>query len=448
MEDQTMTLDAIKRASKVTLLGLASLTIFSCGQPAPAESSESSDAPTSSEVVKADLLTTLKGMKKAQNYTANAKDDLGAMVQYFMPDFYAYMFEGVYSTTMFGYCEDDIGIYQINVNFNTGNVIKQGYYEVDNYGENLKNLYDNVAYSLKDLSFKESDYEMDGDKLYLKNLRSNDALVLYLMFGYQESDTTTGIYFSDVTEISFEYTADNSIEMALTFSASSAAEMGTSTMTFSDIGSTARPACYNDFYSAGNKGKIRVERDDELFTRLASLKNMRNYTVNIESHYNVTQYSDRNYTTQLKFDNDLYYSTSSRSTDGEIGFIVDDGVVKECLIDDDSKKLIIGNPYQDENGNTKTSIFDAVHSFHDLDWDEYTIGAVDAGENKWNIDDATIIEKFAYISNDTFLRYQWRSIDFTYDPTNLEYHFVCNLTDGESLNIDVVDVNSTVIANR
>lgn len=455
MEDQTMNLDVIKKASKATLLGLASVSVFSCAGTANSSSessaleSEQIDSSISSEPQGAQILATLKGMKAAQNYTASANDDLGSMVQYFMPNFYCYKFEGVYSTTMFGYCEDDIGIYQINVNFNTGKVIKQGYYEVDTYGEKLKNLYDNVAYSLKDLSFKASDYEEKEDKLYLTNLRSNDALVLYSVFGYTESDSTSGIYFANVSEICFAVTDNNSIEMSLTFDSDSAsASMGTSTMVFSAIGSTVRPSCYDEFYNAGNKGKIRVEQDDPLFDCLGKLKTMTNYTVKIESHYQITQYGNRNYTTTLMFDNDCYYSTSDRDTDGTIGFIVSDEVVKSCLVDDVSNKLIIGDTYQDEGGNTKTSIFDVVYSFHDLVWDEYTIGTVDVAENKWNIDDSKIIEKMAYISNDTFLRYQWQSIDFTYDADKNEYHFLCNLVNDESLNIDVVDVGSTVIYQK
>ena len=439
MEDKHMNLDVIKKVSRLTLLGFASVSLFACN-----DASSSSEDPTEPSIsVEKDLLSTLESMKENQNYTATATDDLGSMTQYFMSDFYAYKFDGVSSTTMFGYCEDDLGIYQINVNFNTGRVIKQGYYEVDNYGNKVKGLYDNVAYSLKDLSFNASDYEEKDDKLYIKNLRSDDALVLYFMFGYQESDVYSGIYFSNVEDIYFEFTETRDIEMSLVFN--DASLMGTSTMVFSNIDSTKKPSCFDAFYEAGNKGKIRVETGDELFTHLASLKNMRNYTVNIESDYNVTEYGDRNYTTTLMFANDCYYSTSSRDTDSDLGFIVQDGVVKSCLIDAVSKKLIVGDAYLDEDGNTKTNIFDTVYSFHDLDWNEYTIGAVDAGENKWNIDDSDIITTFAYISNDTFLRYQWQSIDFTYDPVNLEYHFLCNLTDEESLTIDVVNVNKTVI---
>lgn len=439
MEDNHMNSDVIKKVSRLTLLGLASIGLFACNDA----SSTSEDPTESSTSEEKDLLSSLQSMKENQNYTATANDDLGSMTQYFMSDFYAYKFDGVSSTTMFGYCEDDLGIYQINVNFNTGRVIKQGYYEVDQYGNKVKGLYDNVAYSLKDLSFNTSDYEEKDDKLYIKNLRSDDALVLYFMFGYQESDVYSNIYFSNVEDIYFEFTEARDIKMSLVFNASSL--MNPSTMVFSDIDSTKKPSCYDAFYEAGNKGKIRVENGDKLFAHLASLKNMRNYTVNIESDYNVTEYGDRNYTTTLMFANDCYYSTSSRDTDSDLGFIVQDGVVKSCLIDAVSKKLIVGDTYLDGDGNTKTNIFDTVYSFYDLDWNEYTIGAVDAGENKWNIDDSGIITTFAYISNDTFLRYQWQSIDFTYDPVNLEYHFLCNLTDGESLTIDVVDVNKTVI---
>ena len=450
-----MNLDAIKKASKIVLLGFASIGLFSCDDATNSElpSSEEPITPSipSSEEESNEkglqILSTLKDMKESQNYTAEATDSLGAMTQYFMPDFYAYKFEGVSSTTMFGYCEDELGIYAINVNSTTGKVLKHGYYEVDQYGNKLTDLYANAVYSLKNLSFKDSDYEAIGDKLYITNLRSNDALVLYVMFGYQENDSYQGIYFSQLDDLYFEYTDDNNIKMSLVFDATKS-QMGTSVMTFTNINTTKKPSCYDEFYKAGNKGKIRVEREDELFTHLQSLKNMRNYTVNIDAHYKETQWGNRSYTTQLKFDNDCYYSVSSRSTDTDLGFIVQDGVVKSCLLDAVSNKLIVGDTYQDSNGSTKSNIFDVVYSFYDLYWNEYTIGAIDVEENKWNIDDADIIETFAYLVNDTFLRYQWQSIDFTYDPVKLEYHFHCNLTDDEYILVDVVDVNSTVIYQK
>lgn len=431
-----MRIDVIKKLSKISLLALISGGLVACNND--------------KEEKETDLFTLVSSLKENSNYTLHIEDDLGSLNQWFMPKFYAYNFGDSSKDIYTAYIEDDIGIYNIKINSKTNELVTYGYYEQDSTtGEYVHGLYENVTYSLADLALSAKDYSLTDDKLYIANLNSDDAKVMYSIFGYVLSGSNNGYEFSNVNDMYFSLNSEKKLEFCINFKKSAGLRQA-SIMTFNDINNTKIPTEFDFFFKDHDKGKIRVNKTDTVFSYLQSLKNMRNYTVKITTNYKVKESGyDGNFVAISKFTPNAYYGTKSNDTTGDFGLIVEKtgDPVKEFLYEEDTGKVIIGDVYKTDAGNTKYDVFDCVNSFADLYWNINTIGASKIDDYTYSIDDADIITTLAYISTDTFFRFEWEEVKLTFDKDKLTYKFECFLIDDESLTIEVYDVNKTSIGS-
>ena len=95
-------------------------------------------------------------------------------------------------------------------------------------------------------------------------------------------------------------------------------------MTFNDINTTKIPTEFDFFFKDHDKGKIRVNTKDTVFSYLQSLKNMRNYTVKVTTNYKIKESGyDDNFVAISKFTPNAYYGTKSNDTTGDFGLIVE-----------------------------------------------------------------------------------------------------------------------------
>ena len=203
-------------------------------------------------------------------------------------------------------------------------------------------------------------------------------------------------------------------------------------MTIENIGTTIQDQKIRDYIATDKGGKVRVGEGSSLFKYLGYLKNRRNFTIKVNSDYKTEGLT--NYSRTSKYRTDAYYSYTDRKDEDDIGLIVSDGVVKTRLYNDATDKLIIGDVYKDNNGNTYKDIYSIVNSFIDLDWgDEKTFKAREIEGGKYVIEEKNLNASSDFLTDlfarfdETVLRFQLLDYTFWYDEAAVSYHIVADL---------------------
>lgn len=380
----------------------------------------------------------LKQIKDSANYTIFIEDDDGDFTQYFNPEAWSYTFDG--GATYDGYLEDENGLYPIEVD--EEGALANAYYELDAMYEPVRGIYDNITYSLADLSLSPLCYgDEEGEELILKgNLANNaDALVLFALAGYIPDDTFFGI--DQVKAMSFGYDHDGNLSFTIDFLETSG--RGPTVGHIESVGSTKQPTPIQTYIDNGGKGIERVPTDDPLFTYLASLKNLRNFTLEIRSDYAAAY---NNYTLTSKYMANAYYSHSSRAEEKDIGYYEDEQGVHILGIDSLNGDTVIGDLVKDSQGNTFADLYkEAIFSFADTYWD-YAFESQYADEG-YRIDDYQYITDTAQMTDAYVFRFEISHLLFGYDEKTKEYHFDYVFTNGDHIYMDVTDIGTTQIGN-
>lgn len=381
------------------------------------------------------------------NYTLNVIDYGGDFSISFSSGVYTY--KELDSGKMEGYIEDDNGIYGFNIS--RDGVFSEDYYEVDNDGNNLHSLYDNL-YTFKDVDIDYENIYDEDDRVYFSNLNNDYCKILFSLAGYSVDSTYAGMSFNDVESMYFTIDSNSNLQLAVAFNESTSGR-GTTIMTVENIGSTVQDQKIIEHIGTNNGGKVRVGEGSSLFKYLGYLKNMRNFTLNVRSDYKTEGLT--NYTMTSKYMKDAYYSYTNRKDEDDIGLIVSDGVVKNMLYNDVTNKITVGSVYTDNKGNSFKDIYNVVNSFIDLDWeDEKTFKAREIDGGKFVIEEKNLnaysdfLSEFFSIFNETILRYQLLDYTFWYDENNKSYHFIADLVDDDKIYLDITDINKTTIGDH
>ena len=350
---------------------------------------------------------------------------------------------------MEGYIEDNNGIYGFNIS--RDGVFSEDYYEVDNDGNNLHSLYDNL-YTFKDVDIDYENIYDEDDRVYFSNLNNDYCKILFSLAGYSVDSTYAGMSFNDVESMYFTIDSNSNLQLAVAFNESTSGR-GTTIMTVENIGSTVQDQKIIEYIDTNNGGKVRVGEGSSLFKYLGYLKNMRNFTLNVRSDYKTEGLT--NYTMTSKYMKDAYYSYTNRKDEDDIGLIVSDGVVKNMLYNDVTNKITVGSVYTDNKGNSFKDIYNVVNSFIDLDWeDEKTFKAREIDGGKFVIEEKNLnaysdfLSEFFSIFNETILRFQLLDYTFWYDENNKSYHFIADLVDDDKIYLDITDINKTTIGDH
>ena len=381
------------------------------------------------------------------NYTLNVIDYGGNFSLSFSSGVYTY--KDLDSGKMEGYIEDNNGIYGFNIS--RDGVFSEDYYEVDNDGNNLHSLYDNL-YTFKDVDIDYENIYDEDDRVYFSNLNNDYCKILFSLAGYSVDSTYAGMSFNDVESMYFTIDSNSNLQLAVAFNESTSGR-GTTIMTVENIGSTVQDQKIIEYIDTNNGGKVRVGEGSSLFKYLGYLKNMRNFTLNVRSDYKTEGLT--NYTMTSKYMKDAYYSYTNRKDEDDIGLIVSDGVVKNMLYNDVTNKITVGSVYTDNKGNSFKDIYNVVNSFIDLDWeDEKTFKAREIDGGKFVIEEKNLnaysdfLSEFFSIFNETILRFQLLDYTFWYDENNKSYHFIADLVDDDKIYLDITDINKTTIGDH
>lgn len=381
------------------------------------------------------------------NYTLNVIDYGGDFSLAFSSGVYTY--KELDSGKMEGYIEDDNGIYGFNIS--RDGVFSEDYYEVDNDGNNLHSLYDNL-YTFKDIDIDYENIYDEDDRVYFSNLNNDYCKILFSLAGYSVDSTYAGMSFNDVESMYFTIDSNSNLQLAVAFNESTSGR-GTTIMIVENIGSTVQDQKIIEYIGTNNGGKVRVGEGSSLFKYLGYLKNMRNFTLNVRSDYKTEGLT--NYTMTSKYMKDAYYSYTNRKDEDDIGLIVSDGVVKNMLYNDVTNKITVGSVYTDNKGNSFKDIYNVVNSFIDLDWeDEKTFKAREIDGGKFVIEEKNLnaysdfLSEFFSIFNETILRFQLLDYTFWYDENKKSYHFIADLVDDDKIFLDITDINKTTIGDH
>ena len=381
------------------------------------------------------------------NYTLNVIDYGGNFSLSFSSGVYTY--KELDSGKMEGYIEDDNGIYGFNIS--RDGVFSEDYYEVDNDGNNLHSLYDNL-YTFKDVDIDYENIYDEDDRVYFSNLNNDYCKILFSLAGYSVDSTYAGMSFNDVESMYFTIDSNSNLQLAVAFNESTSGR-GTTIMTVENIGSTVQDQKIIEYIGTNNGGKVRVGEGSSLFKYLGYLKNMRNFTLNVRSDYKTEGLT--NYTMTSKYMKDAYYSYTNRKDEDDIGLIVSDGVVKNMLYNDVTNKITVGSVYTDNKGNSFKDIYNVVNSFIDLDWeDEKTFKAREIDGGKFVIEEKNLnaysdfLSELFSIFNETILRFQLLDYIFWYDENNKSYHFIADLVDDDKIYLDITEINKTTIGDH
>ena len=386
-----------------------------------------------------ELLNILKTMQSDTNYTITIEDDDGIIVQYFNENVWSYSFDNINYTA---YIEDEKGIFPLYVD-EEDDTVEKDYYELNLYYENIFDIYENITYSVGDITLEDTLYNKSHNRLTLKDVTSIDGISLFSLCGYDPTSTSAGLRLSDVDEMYFEIDEENNVTSNIIFDEETSGR-GATTIRFQNIGSTVQPKKIADFLEEDGHGIERVPRDDALFTYLASLKNLRNFTLEVKSDY-AEEYN--NYEMTSKYMENAYYSHTDRTGESDIGYYQDTDGVRILAIDSLNGDTYIGDLVKDSQGNTFDDLYtDLLFSFADTYWD-YSFKATFSDDNKYRIDDYEYISDTANLTAAYVFRFELDYLLFDYDDTKEEYNFDFVFSNNDHIYMTVCDINTTQIGN-
>ena len=390
----------------------------------------------------------LKSLKESDvNYTLDITDYGGDFSIAFSSGVYTY--RDSENGKREGYIEDANGIYGFNVS--TEGVFSSDYYALDSDGNNLHSLFDNL-YTFKNVDVDSQNLKEEDGRVYFKSINNDSCKVLFSLAGYDADSTYSGTTYSDVNSRYFTIDSNSDLQLSVEFNETTSGR-GTTVMTIENIGTTMQDQKIRDYIATDKGGKVRVGEGSSLFKYLGYLENRRNFTIKVNSDYKTEGFT--NYSRTSKYRTDAYYSYTDRKDEDDIGLIVSDGVVKTRLYNDATDKLIIGDVYKDNNGNTYKDIYSIVNSFIDLDWgDEKTFKAREIEGGKYVIEEKNLNASSDFLTDlfarfdETVLRFQLLDYTFWYDEAAVSYHIVADLVEGDKISREVTDINKTTIGDH
>ena len=415
------------------ILPLISLFLFACDDGVKENPPITDPVETNGETI----FNTLTYIKNNTNYTLEISDYGAEFTQYFNTNAYSFQFSD--QKNINGYIEDSKGIYKAYVNYE--GVLEVGYYLNDDYGNPLKGIYQNFTYAFSDLSLDNSLYSINDNNVVLKDLEGEEALVYFYLFGYVDSEETP---FSAITSIEFNLDTNNNVVLSLTFD-ETLSSYGTSKMTIKNIESTTQPEIINNYINSNEGGKVRVDTSDKLYTYLANLKNLRNFTLQIESDYKEVI---NNYTMTNKYMKNAYYSVSSREGENDLGYIQTSEGVKELLVDAINNKTIIGDLISNRDGEVYQDLYnDVLFSFITTSWNPYSFEARVLDEDTYIIDDLDYIVETGNLTGAYAFSFEIDHLELTYNEVDNTYLFDFVFTNGDHIYMSVIDIGTTVIGD-
>ena len=415
------------------ILPLISLFLFACDDGVKENPPITDPVETNGETI----FNTLTYIKNNTNYTLEISDYGAEFTQYFNTNAYSFQFSD--QKNINGYIEDSKGIYKAYVNYE--GVLEVGYYLNDDYGNPLKGIYQNFTYAFSDLSLDNSLYSINENNVVLKDLEGEEALVYFYLFGYVDSEETP---FSAITSIEFNLDTNNNVVLSLTFD-ETLSSYGTSKMTIKNIESTTQPEIINNYINSNEGGKVRVDTSDKLYTYLANLKNLRNFTLQIESDYKEVI---NNYTMTNKYMKNAYYSVSSREGENDLGYIQTSEGVKELLVDAINNKTIIGDLISNRDGEVYQDLYnDVLFSFITTSWNPYSFEARVLDEDTYIIDDLDYIVETGNLTGAYAFSFEIDHLELTYNEVDNTYLFDFVFTNGDHIYMSVIDIGTTVIGD-
>lgn len=415
------------------ILPLISLFLFACDDGVNEIPQITDPVETNGETI----FNTLTYIKNNTNYTLEISDYGAEFTQYFNTNAYSFQFSD--QENINGYIEDSKGIYEAYVNYD--GKLEVGYYLNDDYGNPLRGIYQNFTYAFSDLSLDNSLYSINENNVILKDLEGEEALVYFYLFGYVDSEETP---FSAITSIEFNLDTNNNVVLSLTFD-ETLSSYGTSMMTIKNIESTTQPEIINNYINSNEGGKVRVDTSDKLYTYLANLKNLRNFTLQIESDYKEVI---NNYTMTNKYMKNAYYSVSSREGENDLGYIQTSEGVKELLVDAINNKTIIGDLISNSNGEVYQDLYDDVlFSFITTSWNPYSFEARVLDEDTYIIDDLNYIVETGNLTGAYAFSFEIDHLELTYNEVDNTYLFDFVFTNGDHIYMSVIDIGTTVIGD-
>ena len=415
------------------ILPLISLFLFACDDGVNENPPITDPVETNGETI----FNTLTYIKNNTNYTLEISDYGAEFTQYFNTNAYSFQFSD--QENINGYIEDSKGIYKAYVNYE--GELEVGYYLNDDYGNPLRGIYQNFTYAFSDLSLDNSLYSINENNVVLKDLEGEEALVYFYLFGYVDSEETP---FSAITSIEFNLDTNNNVVLSLTFD-ETLSSYGTSKMTIKNIESTTQPEIINNYINSNKGGKVRVDTSDKLYTYLANLKNLRNFTLQIESDYKEVI---NNYTMTNKYMKNAYYSVSSREGENDLGYIQTSEGVKELLVDAINNKTIVGDLISNSNGEVYQDLYnDVLFSFSTTSWNPYSFEARVLDEDTYIIDDHNYIVETGNLTGAYAFSFEIDHLELTYNEVDNTYLFDFVFTNGDHIYMSVIDIGTTVIGD-
>ena len=384
-----------------------------------------------------EILAQLNAMKKTPNYTLYIEDYDGDFIQYFNEKAWSFTFDNHLNIT--AYIEDENGIFPLIVD---DGVVENDYYELDDFYENIFNIYDNITYSVGDLTLDKSLYTFDGKRMTLKDVESTDGISLFSLCGYDPLSTSAGTRLSDVDIMYFEIDDDLKLTANITFKDGTG--RGSTIVHFNDIGTTSQPEKVQEFIDNDGHGIPRVPIDDDLFSYLASLKNLRNFTIDVKSDY---QEEYNNYEMTSKYMKNAYYSHTDRAGEADIGYYQDEDGVRKMIIDSLNGDMIIGDLLTDSTGEVYHDLYtEALFSFADTYWD-YSFKATFTENNNYRIDDYDYITDTANMTAAYTFRFSIDYLILSFDEEKKEYNFDFVFINDDHIYMRVYDIGTTQIGD-
>lgn len=399
-------------------------------------SDSSSSSGSSSDVVLPDLLETFQGFITAENYSIYLEDYGGNFINVFLPDAFYFKFDD--STSFSGYLTDEGGVYPFTVS--SSGKVTFDYHFYDSYSDSIITDIYSAMYSFRDCSFSSDDYEKQSDGSYLiKDLTSTEAQILFMVCGFEVESSYSGMSLSDLTSMSLLWDSDNNPAIALAFDEESG--RGTTIASVIDIGTSTLHSSVQNALDEGQTSKKRIAEGDAFYTELATLKNLRNFTLEITSNYPEGS-GFSNYTTTSKYTKDSYYSVSSRESESDLGFTLVNGVVHNLAYDEVSSTYFVGDAYTSSSGDTYSSILDLVYSFADTSWNPKSFEAR-VLDGRYFIEDSAYNTVLTNLVNDTYFAFMVEG--YYLDKEEDDYVFTLQLYETGTVTMRVTDIGTTTI---